>query len=72
MAEDIQDPPKSRFQGREIVHGSIAETISIDARRHGLLPPSGFRRYFNDVMEKYDPGGRRAHEIAKKYYSKSE
>jgi hypothetical protein len=65
--DDVQDTPKTRFSGREIVYGSIAEMISIDARLHGRPPSLQERRCFNEAMEQYDPGAKRSHELAEKY-----
>jgi hypothetical protein len=70
--DDVQGPPKTRFTGRKIVYGSIEELISIDARLHGRPPSLQERRYFNQILEEYDPGGKRAHELAEKYRSKSD
>ena len=57
----------------EISYGSPEEDMSL-ALRNGDRELEFLigRKFFDDVMEKYDPGGRRAHEIAKKYYPEEE
>jgi len=59
---------------KEINHGSIEELISLDEkkRREKMSPEAmkAWRKRFNEQMEKYDPSGKRVHEIAKKYGQK--
>jgi len=58
-------------------YGSADEADSLEAReqRESAIEPSdksivqrpGYRKMMIRVLEEYDPGGRKAHEIAAKY-----
>ncbi len=62
--EDAQDSSKRPFWKREIVHGSMDEILSCEIRNSGYSLPI---RYITGAMEENDPGGRRSHEITKRY-----
>ena len=57
------------MKDKEISHGSMQELLSYQARREGC-PPMDLKA-LNDAIEKVDPGGKKAHQLAEKYYPES-
>lgn len=58
---------------KNVNHGSFQELTALNTRGkepHGpgvASMPGGLKR-FNQIMEEYDPGAKRVHELAKKYH----
>ena len=61
---------------KKINYGSLEELQAIDARKEldsmSLGARKGLIHNIVQRMEEYDPGGKRAHELAKKYRQKEE
>ena len=58
----------------KISYGSLEELQAMDEKKRleKMSPEErkNWRKWFADQMENYDPGGKKAHEIAKKYAKK--
>jgi hypothetical protein len=54
---------------KKINYGSFEEIIAFSGPRIGIVAAIGLKATV-EMMEAYDPGGKKAHELAKKYQKK--